>query len=138
MKWLRRILLYPFFRRIMRKYRGTLPETTTTLDPKMEYYAMADAVIWEDEGLIECHPDLGNAFRFVVHHRTELITGVTTFNKEYKKYFDLAKKYYPNWIGFDPSRCSFNVERADRITRLRKVSQWKIDKMMEEIETENH
>ena len=104
------------------------------LNPKMEYTPLTDADFWEDEGLIECHSDLGNVFSQVIFHRTELITGVAALSNEHKRYFYLAKKYFPNWIGFDSSRCAYNAERTERILRIRKVSQWKIDKILNDID----
>ncbi|NQZ34669.1 MAG: hypothetical protein HRT58_03355 [Crocinitomicaceae bacterium] len=98
----------------------------------MEYHALAGAVLWEDEGLTKCHPDLENVFRYVIHYRTSLITGETNTSNSDKRYYELAKKYFPKWIGFDISRCSFNAERSDRIKRIRKVSEWRIDKLMKE------
>ena len=94
----------------------------------MEYHALADAIVWEDEGLDNCHSDLENMFRHVIHYRTGLITGDHSGTD--KRYFVLAKKYFPDWIGFNLDRCSFNPEHSDRIRRIRKVTSWKIDKMM--------
>lgn len=96
----------------------------------MEYNVLADGVAWEDEGLFDCDPDLGNAFRSVIHYRTGLITGNTEGVD--KRYFELAKKYFPDWIGFNEDRCSYNAEHADRIRRIRKVSSWKIDKFFDD------
>ena len=42
----------------------------------------------------------------------------------------MAKKYFPNWIGFNENRCSYNPELSDKIKRIRKVAEWKIDKEM--------
>jgi len=45
-----------------------------------------------------------------------------------KKIFEMAKKHFPNWIGFDKSRCSYDSELADRIMRIRKVADWRFQK----------
>jgi hypothetical protein len=45
-----------------------------------------------------------------------------------KSVFEMAKKYFPNWIGFDKSRCSYNSELRDRILRIKKVEKWRFEK----------
>ena len=127
---MKRIILKILIRRIFKKHRNTLPIKSDLSNPNMEFHAMANAVLWEDEGLIECHPDLENVFRYVIYYRTSLITGETNTDTADKQYFELAKKYFPKWIGFDSSRCSYNAERSDRIKRIRKVSEWRVDKLM--------
>ncbi len=44
----------------------------------------------------------------------------------------MAKKYFPNWIGFDESRCSYNPEIADRMIRIRKVADWRFQRLLDE------
>ena len=118
-------------KKIFRKYKYSLPTKSKLVNPKMNYHILADAVAWEDEGIEKCNPELENAFRFVLMYRTYLICNikVDSSNKNLKT-FELAKKYFPNWIGFNNSRCSYNAELSDRINRIRKVSEWKINKMM--------
>jgi hypothetical protein len=133
---MKKILQHILIRNIFRKYQNSLPEKSDVLTPKMEYHALADAIFWEDEGLIGCHSDLDNAFRFVIHYRTALVTGENISENTDKRYFNLAKKYFPKWIGFETSRCSYNAQHADRIKRIRKVAGWKIDKLMKESDLE--
>ena len=127
---MKKIIRNILIKRIFKQYRGSLPEKSNLPNPRMEYHALADGVLWEDEGLTECHPDLENAFRFVLHYRTNLITGKTNISNTDKRYFGLARKHFPTWIGFESSRCSYNAELSDRIERLRKVSIWRIDKLL--------
>jgi hypothetical protein len=129
---MKRIILKILIRRIFKKHRNTLAIKSDLSNPKMEFHAMADAVLWEDEGLIECHPDLENVFRYIIYYRTSLITGQTNTGTGDKQYFELAKKYFPKWIGFELSRCSYNAEHSDRIKRIRKVSKWRVEKLMKE------
>lgn len=120
-----------------RKYRNSLPTQSNNSNPKMEYHVLADAIVWEDEGIEEFHPKLGSAFRSVLNYRTDLIVGEANSNPN-KNIFKTAKKYFPNWIGFDQNRCSYNPELANRIKRIRKVSHWKIDRVVkEEIQIRN-
>ncbi len=125
-----------FIRRIFRKYKNSLPTKSDSENPKMEYHILADAVVWEDEGIRECSPDLENAFRYALNYRTNLIAN-KNFEPEKKnsknigkQTFKLAEKYFPDWIGFNESRCSYNPELSNRIKRIRKVSDWKINKLM--------
>jgi hypothetical protein len=125
-------------KRRFKSHKNSLPKKSNIIDPKMEYDALKGAVYWEDEGLMERGPDLANAFGPVICFRTHLITypeneiEYEDFNKFDKQIFILAKKYFPDWIGFHEVRCSYNAELSDRIKRIRKVSKWKIDKIMSE------
>lgn len=84
----------------------------------MNYHTLADGVVWEDEGLYECHPDLANAFRLVINYRTGLILNeideTKSSNSLNKRIFETAKKYFPDWIGFQKARCTYNVILSDR------------------------
>lgn len=104
---------------------------------KMEYYFFQDVIGWEDEGIQEFHPDLANMFSFVLAYRTYLIETPSSNvkgNRFNKWTFNLAKKYFPDWIGFQDERCSFNPEYADRIQRYRNVTDYKLNKMEKQIE----
>ncbi|CAL2079140.1 hypothetical protein [Tenacibaculum sp. 190524A02b] len=95
----------------------------------MEYETMSGAFIWEDEGLwkVKNH-HLADAFKYVIHHRMKLVVGsgndvgVMRSKSFDKQIFRMAKKYFPNWIGFDEYRCTYNPELADRMMRIRKVA----------------
>ena len=122
-----------FIRRAFRKYKGSLPIKSDLENPKFEYHVLADGIVWEDEGIEKCNPKLENALRYVINYRTNLIA-----NKESKiksdnsrniglRSFEMAKEYFPNWVGFKESRCSYNSEISDKIKRIRKVSERKIE-----------
>ncbi|GGG05097.1 hypothetical protein GCM10011344_01840 [Dokdonia pacifica] len=105
----------------------------------MEHEGMSGAFIWEDEGLWEVRSHhLIDAFKYVIHHRMTLVVGpendvgVMRSKKFDKHIFEMAKKYFPNWIGFDESRCSYNPEIADRMMRIRKVAYWRFQKLLDE------
>ena len=129
-------------KKIFRKYRNSLPTKTEFDNPKMEYHILADSVVWEDEGIEKCHPKLENAFRYVLNYRTNIISNEFFENenkeKQNKKIFELAKKYFPDWIGFNEIRCSYNIELSEKIKRIRKISEWKMDKIMNEILVEKN
>ncbi|MAW97060.1 MULTISPECIES: hypothetical protein [unclassified Leeuwenhoekiella] len=120
-------------KRVFKKYRNSLPTTTAYDNLKPKYHILAGSLVWEDEGIAECHPKLGNAFRYVLRYRTYLISrelsDTKNTNKRNKQTFELAKKYFPNWVGFDKSRCTYNAELVDRLKRFQKVSEWNIDKI---------
>lgn len=117
---------------MFKRYRNSLPTKTNLSNPKMDYHILADAVVWEDEGIGECHPDLENAFRYVLNYRTNLISKEFFKNEQNlsRRTFELAKKYFPDWIGFHRDRCSYSPELSERILRIRNVAEWKIDKLM--------
>ncbi|WP_299122958.1 hypothetical protein [uncultured Winogradskyella sp.] len=119
------------------KNKDSLPAKSKLINPKMEYEGMSGAFIWEDEGLWEVrNHHLTDAFKYVIHHRMKLVVGPkkdfgavrsSAFDKEI---FEMAKKYFPNWIGFDELRCSYNPELADRIIRIKKVADWRFQKLL--------
>lgn len=119
-------------------YKNTLPNTSKMINPKMEFDILKGAVFWEDEGLMECHPDLGSAFGSVISYRTHLVEYPKDniknkyFNNFDKQIFMMSKKYFPDWIGFKEDRCSYNPELSDRIKRIKKVSEWKMKKIMKD------
>ncbi|MEP0266859.1 hypothetical protein [Dokdonia sp.] len=107
----------------------------------MKYEIMSGAFIWEDEGLWEHrNHHLVDAFKYVINHRMTLVVGpnnnddvgVMRSKRFDKKIFEMAKRHFPNWIGFDISRCSYDSELADRILRIKKVAAWKIQKSFNE------
>ncbi len=131
-----RIIQELFIRRTFRKYKNSLPTKSDSENPKFDYHVLADAIVWKDEGIEKCNPKLENALRYALNYRTNLIVyeyfelEKETSKNIGKRTFKLAKKYFPKWIGFNQNRCSYNPELSDRIKRIRKVSKWKIDKVM--------
>lgn len=124
-------------RRILKKYRNSLPVDFSGENPKLEYHSLADAVFWSDEGLTNFEFELENVFRYVIHYRTNMISEEESklrkkLNSLDKKTYKLAKKYFPNWIGFTESRCTYNSDLSKKIERLRKVSDWKLQKLIDE------
>ncbi|WP_130734659.1 hypothetical protein [Flavobacterium sp. J27] len=116
-----------------------LPTKSKISNPKMRYEIMSGAFIWEDEGLWELrNSKLIQAFRYVINHRMKLLVGPENdvgcfrsldFDKQIYK---IAKRFYPNWIGFEESRCSFNPEIADKIMRIKKVAKVKMERFFNE------
>ncbi|MFK8044254.1 MAG: hypothetical protein AB8B72_02075 [Crocinitomicaceae bacterium] len=119
--------------------KAPLPVESRIRNPTMKYEVMSGAFIWEDEGLwtLKNH-HLQDAFKYVIVHRMRLLVGddedygVMQSKSFDKSIFEMAKKYFPNWIGFAESRCSYSSEIADRIRRIKKVEKWKIHKLLNE------
>jgi hypothetical protein len=118
-----------------------LPTVSNPDNPKMKYEIMSGAIYWEDEGLTEIrNHHLLQAFRYVLNHRMCLLAGQsnagvirsTTFDKVI---FRMAKRHFPNWIGFDKSRCTYNTSHADRIQRIKRIAQYKMNKFFDEHDT---
>lgn len=132
-------ILKTWIKLVFLKNKEVLPSNSTIDNPKVEYEVLSGALIWEDEGLWELkNHHLQDAFKYVINHRMYLIlgsdkdVGVIRSKKFDKKIFKMAKKHFPNWIGFSYSRCSFNSKLADRIYRIKKVEKWKLDKLLNE------
>lgn len=126
------------------KYRNSLPTTSEIENPKMEHELFSGTFFWEDEGLQVANYQLGNAFKSVLAHRMKLIAGESydlgqfksdRFNK---RIFIIAKRYFPNWIGFQESRCNYNPELAKRMMRIQKVSYWRFEKSLDEYDSQNN
>jgi hypothetical protein len=120
------------------KYAQALRDNRTkwfplAADPtsKLEYHVFADAVYWDDEFPRPIDADLENAFRMVINHRTSLLCGDVG---RFPEVWALAKECYPQWPGFLPERCTANVELANRIRRIRRVSVWRMDRIEKEAE----
>ena len=115
--------------------KNSLPKKSDKENPKMETEGMSWAVFWEDEGIPNPSYNLTRAFVYVIHYRTSLIVGdkgeTPSYGPKYfnKIMFKLAKIYFPNWIGFNKERCSFDPKLADRILRIHKVAEWQLNKM---------
>ena len=118
-------------------HKNSLPKETKISNPKMEIEGMSWAVHWEDEGISNPSYNLTCAFIYVIHYRTCLIVGDSSRIAGYgprgfnKQMFKLAKFYFPDWIGFDKERCSYNPELANRILRIQKVAAWRLNKMFD-------
>lgn len=130
------IILKIWYWKIFKTNKNILPTKSELVNPKMEYETMSGSFIWEDEGLWETHHHFANAFRHVINYRTKLVLGPTNNFEALssgnfdKQVFELAKKHYPDWIGFNESRCSYNPKLADRMMRIIQVANWRIDKLM--------
>lgn len=133
---MKNIILKIRFWRLFIVNRNTLPTTSDCIDPKIEHEVMSGGFIWEDEGLWGMHQQLANAFRYVLHYRTQLVLGPTNSigimrSDSFDKYvFKLAKRYFPDWIGFNESRSTYNPQLADRMMRTLKLVNWRTDKLM--------
>lgn len=104
----------------------------------MELEGLSGGFYWEDEGLEEAPYHLQKAFKHVIAHRTQLVVGpendvgfLESRNFD-KKVFHLAIKYFPDWIGFDESRCTYDPILADRMMRIKKVADYRFEKLLEE------
>lgn len=120
-----------------RKYKGILPIVSTIETPKLEYEILSGAFYWNDEGIEETYWRQADIFKSLLLYRGFILEygkqkPLNTNLKIYKWIFNSIKKNNPNWVGFQKSRCSFNPEIADRMRRIRKISEWKIDKAFQE------
>ena len=120
-------------------HKNSLPKEINIINPKLEIEGMSGAVYWEDEGLPSpLSTYLTRAFVYVIHHRTCLIVGDSKKEDRYgpknfsKLMFKLAKIYFPDWVGFERNRCTYNSVLANHILRIQKVREWRLKKMFDE------
>lgn len=115
--------------------RNKLPKHSNIKNPKYTYESLSCSFIWEDEGLWGNPHRYASFFKHVIAHRSEIQSGNTDnirwFSQRFydKVVYKMAKFYFPDWIGFSPSRCTYNAELADRLERIFKVVEWRINKM---------
>ena len=121
-----------------------LPAESKIINPKVEYENTSGALIWEDEGLWECQNiKLKHAFKYVICYRMTLMVSPDKDigflrSKEFdKSIFKMAQKFFPNWIGFKEERCTYNFQIEDRILRIKRVEEWRYDKLYKELSNEN-
>ncbi len=118
-------------------HKNSLPKERRNSTPKIEIEGMSWAVYWEDEGIPNPSYNLTRAFIYVIHFRTYLIIGDKGKIEDYgpkhfsKLMFKLAKFHFPDWLGFDKDRCSYNPELANRILRIQKAAEWQLHKISE-------
>ena len=118
-------------------HKNSLPKEVSVSSPKMKTEGMSWAVYWEDEGISNPSYNLTRAFIYVIHYRTSLIVGskgrIGSYGPKHfnKLMFKLAKIHFPDWIGFYSERCSYNPELANRILRIQKVAEWRMNKIFD-------
>lgn len=135
------VYLYFASRYFFIRYRNQLISSSEIIAPKMEYYIMPGGVIWEDENedRILDRLTFSNVFGFVIIYRTKLIKypdyekRTKHLNDKHRKAFYLAKKFFPDWIGFQESRCTYNPALSNRLYRIEKVVSWRLKKFEQEL-----
>ncbi len=120
-------------KQILKRHQSGFRRRRGVLQPKMEYHMLADAVYWTDDFPVNIHCDLENAFRLVLNHRTSLLTNE---RGRFPEAWALARQYFPRWIAFEDERCRFNPEFADRIARIRRVSNRRVERFFAELDEE--
>jgi len=91
-------------------------------DATVAYDMMSDSLLWSDEipPLGTHRPSAFWSLRPVLRYRTSIILGSP--EHQYEEYWNEAKKCFPNWGGFHPSRCQENREYALLFTRRKSKS----------------
>ncbi|AGC75192.1 hypothetical protein DDD_0065 [Nonlabens dokdonensis DSW-6] len=130
--------MYIWYWKILWTHRNKLPEKLEIKNPKLQYEGMSGAFFWEDENLWELRYPLTEPFKSVLCHRTKLVLGTQSQIENFssskfdKSIFQLAKNYFPDWIGFEESRCTYHPKSANRMIRILKVADWRMEKLMNE------
>lgn len=130
-------ILKTWFWIVFIRNKETLPTESKIVNPKMKYEVLSGAIYWEDEGLWELRNyHIQDAFKYVLNHRMKIIVGSDNYvgvmrSQNFdESIFKMARKHFPNWIGFNELRCSYNSEIRDRILRIKKVEKWKYQKLL--------
>lgn len=120
-----------------RFFKGVLPTMSIKENPKLEYDAWSGVFYWDDEGGDDFRGRKIDIFKSMLLYRTFLLENKNTKQvkgllKVNRWIFHQIKKRNPNWIGFDEKRCSYSPEVAGRMRRIRKVAEWRIEKIFNE------
>ncbi|CAL2078474.1 hypothetical protein [Tenacibaculum sp. 190524A05c] len=117
------------------RYKNSLPTNSDIKNPTMEIDGWSLNFYWDDEGLLETKSLLIQGFQFVISYRTSLVIGLNNNEHGYlrsekidRSIYELAKKYFPNWIGFQLSRNSYDSKLSERMQRIQKVAIWRFEK----------
>jgi hypothetical protein len=89
-------------------------------EPFMEL--MSDGFVWSDEKLHGLSTEEMGGLRAIFRFRTSLITQQA--DSRFENLWNELRKICPEWIGFDPSRCSPNETLLARYQKSRKRSPW--------------
>ncbi|CAM1345132.1 hypothetical protein [Tenacibaculum amylolyticum] len=122
------------------KYRNQLIRSSYIIDSKVTYYAMPGGMIWEDEYEDRLLHKISNILGFAIVYRTKLLKypdyekRTKHLNDKHKTVFYLAKKYFPDWIGFQKSRCSYSSKLSSKIYRIEKVVSWRVKRFEQELD----
>ena len=124
------LIIGPFdIEAILKQYASDFRRNASAGTPQLLFHLMADGVFWSDEFPDRLPWELENVRRVVINHRTSLLTGE---KGTYPEVWEVARRHFPRWIGFDTERSTPQPELARRIARLRRVYQRGIDRFFAE------
>lgn len=97
-----------------------------TVDPNATFFydMMADGAWWSDETPKEF--EAVSALRMVVRHRTCVICGIES---PFGEAWDIAKKLFPEWVGFREERCRPSAEVVEQIKAMLVKGKREVEKM---------
>jgi hypothetical protein len=97
------------------------------LDPSAQpsFELLSGALIWSDERKLDSF-DAVCALRPVWNYRTGLLLGEPP--ARFEAAWSRAKELFPEWIGFDPSRCTPTPELTALARKLQSKGDREIDK----------
>jgi hypothetical protein len=82
------------------------------------YDYMSGAFIWSDERMQGLSVNEMGCLRAVSRYRTSLI--VKELDQRFESLWEELKRKCPNWIGFEPERCSPNEALASEYYEIKK------------------
>jgi hypothetical protein len=97
------------------------------ISAKVFYDLMSGALIWSDEKIAGLPPEEMGCLRAIFRFRTSIITSEP--DERFRNLWNKFRAAYPEWIGFDLSRCRAD-EGLSKLYHQRKTSSKKyIDKI---------
>lgn len=121
------------YEKVFKKYGHILNRKRIPWNIAWKYEIMSDAIIFLDEWTLSLPTELNNCLRAIFHHRAAIICGEEE-QSEYKEAYELGKVYFPKWRGYRKKRNQFCPVKSERLKRIRKVSNWKMEKMFKEMD----
>jgi hypothetical protein len=92
---------------------------------KITYDLMSGALIWSDEKANDLTVEEMGCLRAVLRFRTSIITSEP--DERFRHLWTQLVAKYPDWIGFDASRCQANEELAILYHKCKRSSKKYID-----------
>jgi hypothetical protein len=90
------------------------------ISAKVFYDLMSGALVWTDEKVTGLTVEEIGCLRAVFRFRTGIITNEP--DERFRVLWDKLRAKYPDWIGFDPSRCQINEDLSKLYHRHKKSS----------------
>jgi hypothetical protein len=97
------------------------------ISARVIYDMMSGALIWSDEEITDLTVEEMGCLRAIFRFRTSIIANES--DERFRDLWDKLHAKYPDWIGFDPSRCQTNKELSKLYHQNKATSKKYINKI---------